>query len=73
MKLQFIQSGKPTQSAFVESFNGKFRDHCLNQHWFIDLDEARQVVNAWRRHYNEVRPHSALGYVPPKLFERQAA
>jgi putative transposase len=72
VKLQFIQPGKPTQNAFVESFNGKFRDHCLNQHWFIDLDEARRVVEAWRRHYNEVRPHSALGCVSPKLFERHA-
>lgn len=73
VKLHFIQPGKPTQNAFVESFNGKFRDHCLNQHWFRSLAEARSVIEAWRRHYNEERPHSALGYKPPAVFAAQAA
>lgn len=73
VKLPFIQPGKPTQNAFVESFNGRFRDGCLNQHWFKDLDDARRIIAAWRTHYNEVRPHSALGYTPPARFEKRAA
>lgn len=71
--IQFIQPGKPTQNAFVESFNGKFRDNCLNQLWFRDLAEARIEIEQWRRHYNEVRPHSSLGYIPPAVFAREAA
>lgn len=71
--LHFIQPGKPTQNAFVESFNARFRDGCLNQHWFRDLDEARAEINGWRQHYNEVRPHSSLGYVPPALYAKRAA
>jgi len=73
VKLHFIQPGKPTQNAFVESFNGRFRDACLNQHWFRDLESARQEIDSWRQHYNEVRPHSSLGYVPPAVFARRAA
>ncbi len=73
VKLHFIQPGKPTQNAFVESFNGRFRDGCLNQHWFRDLADARQIIDAWRQHYNAVRPHSSLGYKPPAWFEEQAA
>lgn len=73
IRLHFIQPGKPTQNAFVESFNGKFRDGCLNQQWFRDIDDARFIIDAWREHYNEQRPHSSLGYLPPKLFEQQAA
>ena len=73
IKLHFIQPGKPTQNAFVESFNGRFRDGCLNQQWFRDIDDARSIVNAWRKHYNELRPHSSLGYLPPKIFEQKAA
>lgn len=73
VKLHFIQPGKPTQNAFVESFNGRFRDNCLNQQWFSDIDDAREIIDAWRRHYNEERPHSSLGYLPPKTFELQAA
>lgn len=72
-KLHFIEPGKPIQNAFVESFNGKLRDACLNQHWFLDLEEARADIEAWRRHYNEVRPHSSLGYQPPAVFARKAA
>lgn len=73
VRIHFIQPGKPTQNAFVESFNGKFRDNCLNQHWFRDLDDARRIIEAWRTHYNEVRPHSSLGYLPPAVFARRAA
>jgi putative transposase len=73
IRLNFIQPGKPTQNAFVESFNGKFRDGCLNQHWFRSLAEARQIINTWRHHYNHDRPHSSLGYRSPIQFELQAA
>ena len=73
VKRCFIQPGKPTQNAFVESFNGRFRDGCLNQHGFRSPTDARQIINAWRRHYNHVRPHSSLGYQAPAVFEAQAA
>jgi putative transposase len=73
IKLAFIQPGKPTQNVFVESFNGKFRLACLNQHWFRDLREARYEINQWREHYNTVRPHSALNYLPPLQFLKQLA
>ena len=72
VQLHFIQSGKPTQNAFVESFNGKFRDQCLNLNWFPDLAEARRAIDEWRAHYNEVRPHRSLGQ-PPAVFARMAA
>ena len=72
MTLNFIQPGKPVQNAFVESFNGRFRDACLNEHWFTSLNDARRTIEAWRRHYNEERPHSALGYKPPAVFARSA-
>jgi putative transposase len=66
--LHFIQPGKPVQNAFIESFNGKFRDECLNEHWFLTLPEAQRVIEAWRREYNEERTHSALGHVTPQEF-----
>lgn len=56
-----IQPGKPQQNGFVESFNGKFRESCPNQHWFLDLAEARELIEQWREHYSTERPHSALG------------
>ena len=70
--LNFIQPGKPTQNAFVESFNGKFRDSCLNQHWFRGLADVRRIVNDWRHHYNHERPHSSLGYSTPAERAKQA-
>jgi putative transposase len=73
IKLNFIQPAKPTQNAFVESFNGRFRDGCLNQHWFKSLDEARRIIKGWRHHYNHDRPHSSLGYRSPIEGELQAA
>lgn len=73
VRLQFIQPGKPTQNAFVESFNGKFRDSCLNQYWFRSLEEARKIIDEWRTDYNEIRPHSSLGYQPPSVFARAVA
>lgn len=73
VKLHFIQPGKPTQNAFVESFNGKLRDGCLNQHWFRNLEDARQLISDWRIRCNTVRPHSSLGYCPPAVFESKVA
>jgi putative transposase len=73
VKLLFLQPGKPNHNAIVESFNGRFRVGCLNQQWFKDLNDARSIINAWRRHYNEERPHSSLGYNPPLVFEQHAA
>ena len=68
MTLHFIQPGKPVQNAFIESFNGKFRDECLNEHWFVTLPEAQVVIEAWRREYNEERTHSTIGDVTPLEF-----
>ena len=63
--LDFSRPGKPTDNAFIESFNGKFRAECLNTHWFMSLDDARSKMEEWRKDYNEVRPHSAIGNNPP--------
>jgi putative transposase len=72
--LDFSRPGKPTDNAFIESFNGKFRAECLNAHWFMSLDDARRKCEAWRRDYNEERPHSAIGNkVPIELIDRSAA
>lgn len=68
IRLIFIQPGKPTQNAYVESFNGRFRDECLNDQWFSTLREAKILIEAWRKDYNLYRPHSSLGYVTPKEF-----
>ena len=73
LKLHFIQPGKPTQNAFVESFNGKFRDYCLNLHWFASLVDAYETIDTWRDHYNHVRPHRSLGKKPPAVFAREVA
>ena len=66
--LHFIEPGKPTQNAFVESFNGRFRNESLNQEWFVNLAHARAIIEAWRVHYNTTRPHSALGYQTPAAY-----
>jgi transposase InsO family protein len=63
----FIPPGKPWHNGFVESFNGKLRDECLNREWFRDLREARMLIETWRQFYNHRRPHSALGYRPPAV------
>jgi putative transposase len=63
--LDFSRPGKPTDNGFIESFNGKFRTECLNTHWFMSLDDARAKMEDWRRDYNEVRPHSAIGNQAP--------
>jgi putative transposase len=66
--IRLIQPGKPTQNAFIESFNGKLRDACLNAHWFRNLAHAQDVIAVWRCDYNEARPHSALRYQTPAQF-----
>jgi putative transposase len=66
--LRFIEPGKPIQNAFVESFQGRLRDECLDRHWFLGLDDARRTVESWRQDYNRSRPHSALGYRSPEEF-----
>jgi putative transposase len=68
LRLSFIQPGKPQQNAYIESFNGKFRDECLNEHWFVSMRHARQVIEDWRQEYNSQRPHSSLGYLTPNQF-----
>lgn len=68
VKLDFIRPGRPVQNGYIESFNGKFRDECLNEHWFTSLAQAREVISEWRRDYNEVRPHSSCGRIPPAQF-----
>jgi len=60
--LDFSRPGKPTDNAFIEAFNGRFRAECLNAHWFLTLADAGEKLEAWRRYYNEERPHSAIGY-----------
>jgi putative transposase len=65
VRLHFIAPGKPEQNAYVERFNGKFRGECLNQHWFRDLEEAREKIETWRQDYNHRRAHSATGVSPP--------
>lgn len=66
--LTLTQPGKPTQNAYIESFNGKFRDECLNEQWFTSVDHAKTVIATWRRDYNEARPHSSLGKRTPAEF-----
>ncbi|VEB43547.1 IS2 transposase TnpB [Chromobacterium violaceum] len=66
--LDFSQPGKPTDNAFIESFNGSLRDECLNVHWFLSLDDARDKIERWRQGYNEFRPHSSLGDRTPSEF-----
>jgi putative transposase len=73
VKLHFIQPGKPTQNAFVERFNAKFRDYCLNLHWFASLDDARSTIGDWCNHYNHVRPHRSLQHKPPAVLASEAA
>jgi putative transposase len=73
VKLHFIQPGKPTQNAFVESFNGKMREYCLDLHWFASIEDARTTIDNWQRHYNHVRPHRSLGKKPPAVFAKEAA
>ena len=70
--LHFIEPGKPVQNCFVESFNGKFRDECLNVNWFTNLTDAVERIENWRLDYNHGRPHSSLGDLTPGEFARDA-
>jgi putative transposase len=66
--LRFIDPGKPQQNAFIESFNGKFRDECLNERGFLSVRHAREVIDTWRQEDNDERPPSSLGYLTPTRF-----
>jgi len=68
VKLRFIEPGKPVQNAYIESFNGKFRDECLNEHAFVSLEKAREEIELWRQDYNSSRPHSSLNDMTPEEF-----
>jgi transposase InsO family protein len=69
--VDYIDPGKPVQNAVMESFNGRFRDECLNSHWFTSLEDARRTIEAWRIDYNQERPHSALGYRTPEEVHQE--
>jgi len=69
--LSFIRPGKPNENAYIESFNGKFRDECLNEHWFVRMAQARRDIEAWRIEYNTERPHSSLGDLTPCEFAQR--
>ena len=68
VKLDFSRPGKPTDNAFIEAFNGRFRLESLNENWFLSLDDAEEKVETWRRQYNGERPHSALNSLSPREF-----
>lgn len=68
VELMFSRPGKPTDNPYIESFNGSFRDECLNAHWFLSLEDAREKIEAWRTEYNTFRPHSNLGDLTPEMF-----
>jgi len=71
IRLHFIRPGKPVENAYIESFNGRLRDECLNQNWFLTLEHAREVIEEWRMDYNQERPHSSLGDLSPEEFVRK--
>lgn len=73
VRLETIRPGRPMENGYIESFNGKMREECLNEHWFADLADAREKIEAWRVDYNTQRPHSALGYQTPVEFAHRAA
>jgi putative transposase len=71
VQLDFIRPGKPVENAFIESFNGRLRDECLNVHQFASLAEAQTIIEVWRLDYNQRRPHSSLGHLTPNEFAGQ--
>lgn len=73
VQLDYSRPGTPTDNAYIESFNGSFRDECLNANWFMSLEDAREKIELWRTDYNEFRPHSALTYLTPADFARNQA
>ena len=70
VRLHFITPGRPMENGYIESFHGKFRDECLNEHWLLTLNDARDTIESWRLDDNQVRPHSALAYRTPDQFAR---
>ena len=68
VKLDFIRPGKPVENAYIESFNGRLRQECLEENWFMSLEDAKIKIEAWRKDYNEHRPHSSLGDETPRGF-----
>ena len=68
VELAFSRRGKPTDNGIIEAFNDRLRAECLNTNWFLSMEDAREKVAAWRRHYNADRPHSALGHLAPEEF-----
>ena len=72
VKLSFSRPGKPVDNAFIESFNGSFRDECLNVNWFLSIEDAREKIESWRKDYNGFRPHSSLGDLTPNEFAKQS-
>jgi putative transposase len=74
IQVEHIRPGRPMENPYIESFNGKFRDECLNEHWFLSLQHARETIELWRRSYNDQRPHSSLnGMTPYEYVKEQAA
>ena len=73
VQLRQIQSGKPNQNAYIESFNGRLRDECLNEHWFVSLGHAKTIIETWRQEYNHERPKKSLGGLTPAAYARQLA
>lgn len=71
VEVEFIEPGKTIQNAFIESFNGRFRDECLNDHAFMNIEHARFIIERWRKEYNEERPHSGIGMKTPKQFAQE--
>ena len=71
LTLRLIEPGKPNQNAYIESFNGRFRDECLNAHWFTSLAHAQVVIESWRREYNDERPKKGLGGLTPAAYALQ--
>ncbi|MDR1397650.1 MAG: transposase, partial [Desulfarculales bacterium] len=68
VELEYSRPGKPTDNAFIESFNGRFREECLSTHWFLTLEDAKAKIETWRKEYNESRPHMSLGYMTPQEY-----
>jgi putative transposase len=73
VKIDFSRPGNPTDNAYIETFNGTLRAECLDTHWFCTMEDAKETIEAWRREYNESRPHRALGERTPNEFAHEIA
>ena len=73
VKLDFSRPGKPTDNAYIESFNGTLRQECLNEHWFLSLQDAQDKLDGWQTHYNQERPHSSLANATPEEYAAQSS